>query len=297
MATTDPISNGLIATDRDIASGVRGGMAATENRALAPAHYWCERTLKISVQGPNGTVETSLNRPYAIVGSHPLADVYIPPSMAAKREIYLHATDQGVFAMSLVPPQESRASRLGWIDDEQGTTVGQYHLLVKLDTPPAGLSAESTVRPPALTERDRFPIPRGELLITTSKRVIGIKRITRPITIIGRADPSSLRIADNSISGTHTALFSDGKQLWAVDLLSGNGTLWHRSAITAHCLATRDSIKIGRFRLTLKPSKQLFDSPDNSDLHDTDTSLSSDGSGASEIEIPGEIETESPSDA
>ena len=232
-----------------------------------------------------------LFRSYAIVGSHPLADVYIPPSMAAKREIYLHATDQGVFAMPLVSPRESRASRLGWIDDDQGTTIGQYHLLVTLDPPPARLPVESTVRPPALTERDRFPIPRGELLISASKRVVGVKRITRPITLIGRSDPSSLRIADNSISGTHTALFSDGKQLWAIDLLSGNGTLWHRSAITAHCLATRDSIKIGRFRLTLKPSKQLFDSPDNSDLHNTDASLSSDGSGSSAIEIPGQFET------
>jgi len=224
---------------------------------------WCNRAIVVEVRGRQGVVRRRVEKPFAIVGAHPKSDILLPDRSVGKRELYLHATDVGIFAIPLVSGAESATRAHGWIDPLQEIAVGRYSLKCELAPPVSSMRHDL----PALDARNTFPEPRAQIVVSRSGRIITVKLLTRIITLVGRSAPCSLRIADESVSGAHCALFWDGKQLWVIDLISGNGTLLHKQPITSVPLQPKESVKIGAFRLTLKP----FDANEESYHHDLRT--------------------------
>jgi len=64
--------------------------------------HWCDRTIQVTVDGPAGRCERTIDRPYARIGSHRSADVVLKG--CPRRAFYLHATSRGLFCLPLVPP-------------------------------------------------------------------------------------------------------------------------------------------------------------------------------------------------
>jgi len=221
---------------------------------------WCDRAIIVEVRGRQGVVRRRIEKSYAIVGAHPKSDILLPDGSVGKRALYLHATDVGIFAIPLVSGPESATRAHGWLDPDQAIAVGRYSLKCELSPPASPLRHNL----PALDARNTFPEPRAQIVVSRSGRIITVKMLTRIITLAGRAAPCSLRIADESVSGAHCALFWDGQQMWAIDLLSGNGTLLHKHPVACVALQPRESVKVGAFRLTLKP----LDANEESSHHD-----------------------------
>ena len=63
------------------------------------------------------------------------------------------------------------------------------------------------------------------MLLVKNGRAAGHRHlITRPVTAIGRADSSDVRLLGPSVSGTHATLLLKGERWYVVDLDSSNGT-------------------------------------------------------------------------
>ena len=213
-----------------------------------PGKYWCERAIIVEVRGPYGSVRRRISKPYALIGAHPRADILLSDGSAAKRELYLHATDVGVYAINLSAPSSQTVPPLGWVSNGKILTIGNYQLRVRLDPEPAEVASDL----PLIDARESFPEPRAQLMLTRAGRLIAVKMLTRIISLAGRFAPCSLRVPDPSVSAAHCAVFWDGRQLWVIDLYSGNGTLYQKRPIDAIALQANQTVEMGAYGLTLK---------------------------------------------
>lgn len=231
---------------------------------------WCSRGMIVTVRGP-GDAEVSVRvpQPFARIGSDRYAEVCLPQGDLLPCNLYLHATANGIFCLGL-----SESAPNGWLTPHTRAEIGPYRIKAVFDDEGPAPSAElddlrkkrlSPGAAPQLKIRDR-----------SGNREVVELAIDRPLTLVGRRTPSSLRMTHRTVSRVHCVLYWSGDSLWAIDLLSANGTLLDKRPIEAAPWSAGQKLILGDFRIHYAETNGQHQSPPFPKLASTET-----GSGAS----------------
>lgn len=207
---------------------------------------WCERGIVVSVEGPHGKQSHAIDKPYALIGTHPAADVALDDPRVSLRDVYLHATEAGVHSITLTALRAATKTTVGWLDADQVFRLGDHRLTARLavEHPPAA-------RPPLpLTARSLVYGSAPLVSIAFDGHEVQRRPLRRRLTIVGRTQPSALRIKSSDLSTAHLALYWDRGVLWAIDLKSRVGTWINGAAIGAIALSPGAALQIGEVELT-----------------------------------------------
>ena len=161
--------------------------------------FWCDRKLLVTVEGPEGRSSTTIEKPFARVGSHDASEVVLPDRRIGRRRLYFHATDSGIFCVNLAPSYFSEGTLRGWVRPEQELLLGPYRISARLadeDSPPAVSGADWDA--PGSAEG-----PAPVVQATVNGREIGRLVLTRRLTLLGRRRSCMMRLTSRSVSASH----------------------------------------------------------------------------------------------
>ncbi|MFM9117408.1 MAG: FHA domain-containing protein [Planctomycetota bacterium] len=217
---------------------------------------WCERRLVVRVQSVHGARTLDLQQPFAVVGSDPAADIQLADDAVARRRWYLHAVDEGLFAIDLTTT-DGRSDAVGrWVGPEEELEVGPFRLTVQLTPTPAGPPPRHklTARERAIASRPLMEVARdGETLIT--------RHWSRRLALAGTAPVCRIRFDSRSVSAVHCALYWDDQRLWVIDLVSDQGTVCHGERRRVAALSLGDACGIGNYTLCLQRESEMAAAP------------------------------------
>jgi pSer/pThr/pTyr-binding forkhead associated (FHA) protein len=93
---------------------------------------------------------------------------------------------------------------------------------------------------------ESFPM----IAVAFGENEVARRRLSRPLTVVGRVRPSALPVQSNDLSAAHLVFYWNGSRLWAVDLLSRMGTTTQGAAVDWTELQQGGSLAIGEVTLT-----------------------------------------------
>jgi len=210
--------------------------------------FWCSEHLVVTVDGPGGRALVSLEKPFALVGGHPSADVVIPGPEVAQRALYVHAAQGGVYCLFLDVASASPEEKGRWLSADESVAVGDYSIKVNVHpaeegpAAPAGdLAAKGSATPP-------LPL----LLAYCGDLLKDKRRIRSRLSLVGRRPQCGLQLKGKKVSSFHCVLYWDGGKLWCVDLKSSNGTTISGRPIDCAEVEIGDRVEVGEFGLVFQ---------------------------------------------
>ena len=94
--------------------------------------------------------------------------------------------------------------------------------------------------------------------------------LRRRFSVVGRDQHCTLRLADSQISTSHCVLYREEDKLWAIDLLSTNGTSIAGQPLETALVAPGQSLTLGdHVELIYLSTPQMDDNLDELTLHVT----------------------------
>jgi hypothetical protein len=207
------------------------------------AEYWCEQGLDITADGPEGRFCVKVDKPFARIGHHESSEVVLPDKRAPLRGLYLHATESGVFFVRLASSQTKNDKGLqGWLAAGETLEVGPYQIAARVSNDPT----DPDVPLPDMDGRDLAP-PHPVLMIIYQDETIAYNPLRRRLAIVGRDQHSAVRLADSQVSSAHCILYREKDKLWAIDLLSSNGTSIAGQPQEAGLVASGQTLVLGDY--------------------------------------------------
>jgi len=230
------------------------------------AEYWCKQGLEITVEGPEGRFCVKVEKPFARIGRHGSSEVVLPDKRVPLRGLYLHATEAGIFYVRLASsPSKNDKGVQGWLAPGQILNVGLYQITVQL----AGGQAEPDAPLPDFEGRDSVP-PYPVLMILDHGKTVAHCPLRRRLSVVGRDQYSTFRLADSQISTSHCVLYREDDKLWAIDLLSSNGTSIAGQSLETAVVVPGQSLALGdHVELVCLSTPQTDDNLDELTLHVT----------------------------
>jgi hypothetical protein len=205
------------------------------------SEYWCQQGLEITVEGPEGRYSVKVEKPYARIGRHGSSEYILPNKYAPHRGLYLHATDAGIYYVRLASsPSKNDKGAQGWLAPGQVLEVGPYKVSAQLTDPQVDINAPL----PDFEGRSSAP-PHPMMVVVHRGETIAHFALRRRLSVAGRDQHSSLRLADSQISTSHCILYREKGKLWAIDLLSSNGTFIGGQPIESALIEPGQSLSLG----------------------------------------------------
>jgi predicted nucleic acid-binding Zn-ribbon protein len=207
--------------------------------ALA-TQYWCSKKIVVTVKTGQKTVERVLPKPFAVVGRDPNCDLVLEDPELRGHLFYLHANEYGLYCTPINSDSDSGTIPQGWLGPDDLITCGGFQLSAHLE----GQDTESGLPSPSwprLSEYGSTLPPLPIVAIYRKGKFLAQRRIRAQLTLVGRNQPSLIRIPSRSLSRCHCALFWEAGTLWFVDLKS-----------RSHCLVEGLKRQAGRFERGLR---------------------------------------------
>jgi len=233
---------------------------------------WCDEQLVVTVEGPQGTREIHVPKPYARIGWHPDSEIVLQGAHVAKRALYLHATPEGVFALNLDREEAPLDHHGRWVGSQEVLALGDFRLKVRLASGDRETVPDSD---PVRWGSASPPLP--VVRIFCGPLLKDKRRFRARLNILGRRPQCALQLRGQRVSSFHAALFWDQRRLWCIDLLSGNGTFLNGNSIECAEVALGDRLEIGEFSLVYyrwSPRRSMVPGwqppPAESPAHDSD---------------------------
>lgn len=104
----------------------------------------------------------------------------------------------------------------------------------------------------------------AKLILTREGQLLNEYPIKKECFSIGRGEDNNVHLTDKKVSRVHARILSDSEGHFLEDLNSTNGTFVNEKRISKHTLREGDVIKIGKYRLSYKPSLDFSDSQSKS---------------------------------
>lgn len=187
-----------------------------------------------------------VDRPFARVGADSSNEFRVRGQGIPAKCIYLHTTPQGTYCLSLNAQLPDEAAFNGWLDSMTTPQLAGVRLTSEKPSDAAS-NSQPDLRSPGSAGPNA-----PELTISFLDGVqTATYRITRALTLVGRARPSNIELTHLSVSGVHCLLYWDGQVLWVVDLLSRRGTHLNGERIECDRIAPGDVLSVGYFRMWL----------------------------------------------
>jgi pSer/pThr/pTyr-binding forkhead associated (FHA) protein len=210
--------------------------------------FWCSRRLLVTVDGPDGQSVFPLDRPVARIGRDSGSDIVVNNPWVARRSLYLHATDEGVFCFYF-QPEEKESPRLGfWLAPGEPVLVGPYRVSACLEGDEPGPA-------PALVpmdERGSVQPPIPMLHVYAGDKLCAKRRLRARLNLIGRRHQCALQLNGQQVSSFHGCFHWQYPRLWYVDLVSSNGTLRGGQKIECGEVRIGDRLEVGEFTVVFQ---------------------------------------------
>ncbi len=221
-----------------------------DDSALLPGMFRLEIT---APDDPEPTTQV-VSGSFALIGRTEGCTCRLNHQEVARRHAYLQAIYGRLYCLDLGSGggtyfgDGQRAG--GWFDPDSVIRIGGYQIRL-VDT--LGLGAGSDGLPGDFNPLDRFAneqnqLPQVDLHVRGSGRRAHYT-ISRPITLVGSAAPSKLRLGDPSVSSIHCSLLWLPDGLWAVDLAGKGGTSVQGKSIRCAKIAEGEKLRVGKFTL------------------------------------------------
>jgi pSer/pThr/pTyr-binding forkhead associated (FHA) protein len=253
------------------------------------AEYWCPHTLLVTVDGPQGRSSVKVEKPYARIGAHQSAEIFLPGGGTAYHSLYLHATDAGVFFVALGPTDVPNDQPRGWLRPGQVILLGPYRITAELAD-----AADLPGRPQRdleMPEPAALAFPR--VTVSVAGQEIAHYPLRRALTLIGRGRRNAIQVADAQVSTLHCALYREADHLWVIDLLSANGTMLEGARVEAAAVTPGKSIRLGGVELTFAPPNGNREEPGPATVADMFVATNS-GRAARAVRPPAKPENREP---
>ena len=205
--------------------------------------FWCKQTIRIT--DSQGSAPTITDKPFALIGAHPKCDIQIKAENILSVHYYLHATDEGVFCLSLT---EDRTHH-GWLAPNQPIVCGDIEVFASLVTPDTQITADEL---PALDEPNSLSSMLPVVTLHREGEELAMRRLTAPLTILGRTRPSVLRIRSDTVSRVHCVLYFAAGILWTIDLHSTNRVFFEGRPHAVVALKLGEAVDVEPIRLTFR---------------------------------------------
>ncbi|MEC8411150.1 MAG: FHA domain-containing protein, partial [Planctomycetota bacterium] len=196
------------------------------------AQYWCYKKIVVTIQTGKKTVQRVFPRPYVVIGRDPKCDLVLEDPDLRGHLLYLNANEYGLYCTPLNP--ESSTLPQGWLAANDWITLGRFKIRACLQDQENETSVPSPSWP-RLAEYGSTLAPLPEVAIYRKSELLARRKIRALLTLVGRNEPSLIRIPSRNLSRCHCALFWDSGTLWFIDLKS-----------RSHCFVDGLKRKVGR---------------------------------------------------
>ena len=204
----------------------------TGNAMAEAAQYWCYKKIVVTIKTGKKTVQRVFPRPYVVIGRDPKCDLVLEDPDLRGHLLYLNANEYGLYCTPLNP--ESSTLPQGWLAANDWIKLGRFEIRACLQD-----QENETLVPspswPRLAEYGSTMAPLPEVAIYRKSELLARRKIRALLTLVGRNEPSLIRIPSRNLSRCHCALFWDSGTLWFIDLKS-----------RSHCYVDGLKRKVGR---------------------------------------------------
>lgn len=204
------------------------------------------------------------DRPTLMIGRAMECDLRLPHAEVSRQHAYLQIVNGQIFCADLGSgtgthwPQGASTRQYGALEFGVPLSIGPYSLVIE-PAPQHGKFDFEPVETP-----DVRGIPDG-MFLDFREGTNPARRwpATRDVTIIGSGEWSKVTLVHPTVSKSHCAIVRAGNALWAVDLLSEEGTIVNGDLAMTSRLEAGDTMQIGRFTVTAHYGSPLDDSEVN----------------------------------
>ena len=235
-------------------------MTAQQRNAFAEA-CGLSGPLGLLVKGPGEAAARRyrLEQPFALLGRDPRADMCLDGEEVSQRHVYIQVVAGHVYCMDLNSRTgtywDDVPQAAGWLLPGQVIRIGPHE--VWLEAVGAG-NAEVAATPVPEWSPIETRQPEAALGLSAGVEFVGQGndrprcRLTRLLTLVGRAPACRLRLRSQEVSRHHCALLRTPMGVWVIDLL-GRGSIRVNGARVVCCpLAAGDQLRVGDFEMRLR---------------------------------------------
>jgi pSer/pThr/pTyr-binding forkhead associated (FHA) protein len=208
--------------------------------------YWCCKKIVVSIKTGHKTIERVLAKPFAVIGRDPNCDLVLEDPELRGHLFYLHANEYGLYCTPI--NADAGSIPQGWLGPEDTITCGGFQLQARLEDQDnaSGVPSPSW---PRLAERGSTEPPLPVVAIYRKGKLLAKRRIRAQLTLLGRNQPSLIRIPSRSLSRCHCALFWEAGKLWFVDLKSRSHCWIEGLKRQAGCLDVGVRLQVGQYEI------------------------------------------------
>lgn len=236
-------------------------------RPTAPARpggLWAAGSFRLRLDDPAADpVELKVDRPYALIGRAPGADLVIDDRAASGRHVYLHLDRRGLFAIDLATRTGTRFEGLerpyGWLKPGEALEVaGRRITLLDLeiardDGAPADGADAADGPPDLLADAPTAPLVRVTLY--PSRASAAPRTVGSELVVMGRGSCCGVQVDEATAARIHCIVVRGPEAAYLVDL-TGRGTGLNGLPVAgATALADGDTISLGaaQYRVRIDP--------------------------------------------
>jgi len=220
--------------------------------ATKPLKVWSEVRPETETPVDQGPAEGAqeLGLPLAVIGRDPKADCQLDHDAISKHHVAVLVIGGRPFWFDMGSrtgvAQDDVWLTSGWLDPGAAIEVGPFWVRAEVG---GTLTAGPMNRSNPTT--DRAPSSWPEIALAFPNRPGGPDhwRLSRVLTLVGRASDCRLRIPDEAISRFHCALLRTPSGLWVIDLLSREGVRVNGSRVRAAQVEDGMTLHVGRYRM------------------------------------------------
>jgi hypothetical protein len=214
--------------------------------------------LEVEAAGSVPAVRYCLRQPFAIIGRHPAADLYLDADGMRPRHVYLQAIEGRIACINVSQTasfsfQEKEIESFSWLTAGQSVQLGSkrvkllpFESIVDLKHPltdPLAPGSALDIYAPKITL---------ELSNEEAPGTLKTWPIDRLLTLIGRTERCVIQLNHELISNVHCSLVLTTSGLWVVDLLGRGGILINEQPVRVGFLGMEDELHLGPYRLRLQ---------------------------------------------
>jgi pSer/pThr/pTyr-binding forkhead associated (FHA) protein len=220
--------------------------------------------LELSVERPDRglLLRRSFDRPFALVGRDPRADLPLEDEDVSQRHAYIQVVEGRVFAADLGSQTGTRwpdgSQHFGWLEPEQRLRIGPFQVVLG-GKPSEGPRDDWNPLDPGSAAR--LGAPTAVLEFRNGNRQDARWRLDRALTFVGRTDGCHLQLIHASVSKTHCCLFAGPRGIWLIDLLARGGVRVNGRPVRWACLEDGDWFEVGEFTVGLRYQSSAADGP------------------------------------
>jgi pSer/pThr/pTyr-binding forkhead associated (FHA) protein len=196
-------------------------------------------------------------QPFALVGRDPANDLYLDDPQISQRHAYVQVIGGRLFCVDLGSRTGITCAGVhgvsGWLNPGQDLEIGPFKIRFKGDSAAAKSASAPLLGVQPLEARGTDPqlLPAMSLEFTNGLTRQPRWRISRILTLAGRAPSCKLQLADITVSRFHCALLATPQGLWVIDLLGKDGTRVNGERVRWAQLEDGDRLQMGKFLIRI----------------------------------------------